>query len=165
MRVRSLPCNYRKFGRNWQLPHRLVLAIIIVGLLAGCALMRPTGSWVELGHHADAEPLSEAIVAFAAEALTEPGATIALAPVPDEQTANGLTLKVREKLLARGYRLSESSSADGAPLTYVVSSYRGQVLLRASLRQTEISVLFVRDSGGTLRANAPLARREKGKVL
>jgi hypothetical protein len=63
------------------------------------------------------------------------------------------------------YRLSELGSADGAPLTYVVSSYRGQVLLRASFRQTEISVLFVRDSGGTLRANAPLARREKGKVL
>jgi hypothetical protein len=153
MRVRSLACNNRKFGRNWQLPHRLVLAIIIVGLLAGCALMRPTGSWVELSHQGDAE------------ALTEPGAAIVLAPVPEEQTANSLTLKVREKLLARGYRLSESGSADGAPLTYVVSSYRGQVLLRASFRQTEISVLFVRDTGGTLRANAPLARRERGKVL
>ncbi len=165
MRALSPADESQPFGPNMRHAYRIVLVIIVAGLLAGCALMRPTGSWVELGHQADAEPLSEAVVAFAAEALTEPGAAIVLAPVPEEQTANSLTLKVREKLLARGYRLSESGSADGAPLTYVVSSYRGQVLLRASFRQTEISVLFVRDTGGTLRANAPLARRERGKVL
>jgi hypothetical protein len=85
--------------------------------------------------------------------------------VPEDQAANGLTLKVREKLLARGYRLGEPGPTDGAPLTYTVNSYRGQVLLRATLRQTEISVLFVRDDGGTLRASAPLARREKAEVL
>jgi hypothetical protein len=165
MRVRSLAHDRRRSGWNWQPAHRLGLAIIVVGLLAGCALMRPAGSWVELGQQADAEPLSEAIVAFATEALTEPGATIVLAPVPEDQAANGLTLKIREKLLARGYRLGESSPVDGASLTYVVSSYRGQVLLRAAFHRTEISVLFVRDGGGTLRASAPLARREKAKVL
>jgi hypothetical protein len=165
MRVRSLAYDSRRFGRNGQFVHQFLLAIIIVCLGAGCALMRPTGSWVELGHQADVEPLSDAIVAFAAEALTAPGATIALAPVPDDQAANGLTLKVREKLVARGYRLSEPGPADSALLTYVVSNYRGQVLLRATFRQTEISVLFVRDDGGTLRASTPLARREKAKVL
>jgi|EndMetStandDraft_7_1072992.scaffolds.fasta_scaffold14174_3 hypothetical protein len=164
MRSRPLENDGRRFGWNRQLTHRLLLAIIIACLIAGCALMRPTGSWVELGHQADAEPLSDAIVAFAAEALTAPGATIALAPVPDDQAANGLTLKVREKLVARGYRLGESGPADGAPLTYVVSNYRGRVLLRASFRQTEISVLFVRDDSGILGAGAPLARREKAKV-
>jgi hypothetical protein len=87
-----------------------------------------------------------------------------LAPVPEEQTANTLTLKAREKLLARGYRLGEPGPADAAPLSYMVSAYRGQVLLRAAFRGTDISVMFVRD-GGTLRASAPLARREKGKVL
>jgi hypothetical protein len=165
MRTSFLACESKPFDPKRCRAHRLVLAIIIACLVASCALMRPTGSWVELGHQADADPLSEAIVAFAAEVLTEPGSTIALAPVPEEQTTNALTLKVREKLLARGYRLDDSGPANGSPLTYVVSSYRGQVLLRAAFRQTEISVLFVRDSGGTLRASAPLARREKAKVL
>jgi hypothetical protein len=165
MRASFPACDSQKFGCDRRHAHRLFSTIIIVALLAGCALMRPTGSWVELGHQADAEPLSEAIVAFAAEGLTEPGATIALAPVPEEQTANALTLKVREKLLARGYRLADTGPANGTPLTYIVSSYRGQVLLRANFRQTAISVLFVRDGGGTLRASAPLARREKAKVL
>ena len=165
MRALSPADESQPFGPNMRHPYRLVLAIIVAGLLAGCALMRPTGSWVELSQQADAEPLSEAIVAFAAEALTEPGATIVLAPVPEDQAANGLTLKIREKLLARGYRLGESSPVDGASLTYVVSSYRGQVLLRAAFHRTEISVLLVGDGGGTLRASAPLARREKAKVL
>ena len=165
MRASSPTCESQQFGLNRRHAYRLVLAIIIAGFAASCALMRPTGSWVELGHQADAEPLSEAIVAFAAEGLTEPGATIALAPVPEEQTTNTLTLKVREKLIARGYQLDDSGPANGSPLTYVVSSYRGQVLLRANFRQTDISVLFVRDGGGTLRASAPLARREKAKVL
>jgi hypothetical protein len=165
MRIPPLACDSRRFGSNWRHAHRLLPSIIIVAILAGCGLMRPNGSWVELGHQADVEPLSEAILAFAAEVLTEPGATIALAPVPEEQTTNALTLKVREKLLARGYRLGDAGPANGSPLTYVVSSYRGQVLLRANFHQTEISVLFVRDGGGTLRASAPLARREKAKVL
>jgi hypothetical protein len=165
MRASSPTYESQQFGPKRRRAYRLVLAIIIACFAASCALMRPTGSWVELGHQADAEPLSEAIVAFATEALTEPGATIALAPVPEEQTTNALTLKVREKLLARGYRLDDSGLAKGSPLTYVVSSYRGQVLLRASFRQTEISVLFARDGGGALRASAPLARREKAKVL
>ncbi len=47
----------------------------------------------------------------------------------------------------------------------MVSSYGGQILLRISFRQTEVSVLFARDGGGVLRASAPLARREKAKVL
>jgi hypothetical protein len=165
MLFHSLSPDGGKFGDSQQPANGPLLAIIIVCLLAGCALMRPTGSWVELGQQTDAEPLSEAIVAFAAEAPTEPGAIIALAPVPEDQAANDLTLKVREKLLARGYRLGEQGPANGAPLTYVVSNYRGQVLLRVTFRETQISVLFVRDSGGTLRVSAPLARREKGKVL
>jgi hypothetical protein len=165
MFTHSLTPGRRRLGGTQQPGNGLLIALIVVGLLAGCALMRPTGSWVELGQQVDAEPLSEAIVAFAAEAPTEPGAMIALAPVPEDQAANGLTLKVREKLLARGYRLGEQGPANGAPLTYVVSSYRGQVLLRATFRETQISLLFVRDNGGTLRASAPLARREKGKVL
>ena len=69
MRALSPADESRQFGPNMRHAYRLVLAIIVAGLLAGCALMRPTGSWVELGHQADAEPLSEAVVAFAAEAL------------------------------------------------------------------------------------------------
>jgi hypothetical protein len=136
----------------------LLIAVLAVAPLAGCGIFRPIGSWVELAHDADAEPLAEAIVVFVAEAVTEPSATIALAPPPDDQAANLLTLKVREKLLARGYRLGDQGPQR---LSYFVSSYGGQILLRASFRQTEISVLFARDGNGALRASAPLARRER----
>jgi hypothetical protein len=73
MRALSPAHESQQFGPNMRHAYRIVLVIIVAGLLAGCALMRPTGSWVELSHQVDAEPLSEAIVAFAAEALSEPG--------------------------------------------------------------------------------------------
>ncbi len=165
MRSRPLAFDDQGSGNRIRHKRRLLLAIFLIGLLAGCALLRPVGSWVELTHEADAEPLSEAIVAFVADSQNEPGATIALAAVPEVQAANPLTQRVREKLMARGYQLSEPEGADGAALTYVVSRYGKQVLLRASFRQTAVSVLFARDGNGALRASAPLARREKGKVL
>ncbi len=99
----SQPGNAARHQRRW-LP-----AIVIVGLLAGCALLRPSTSWVELAQDADAEPLSEAIVVFVAEALSNPGANVALAPVPEDQAANRLTMRVSEKLLARGFRISEAT--------------------------------------------------------
>jgi hypothetical protein len=136
----------------------LLIAVLAVAPLAGCGIFRPIGSWVELTYDADAEPLAEAIVVFVAQAVTEPGATIALVPPPENQAANLLTLKIREKLLARGYRLDEEGPQR---LSYFVSNYGGQILLRASFRQTEISVLFARDGSGALRASAPLARRER----
>jgi hypothetical protein len=149
---------FAPFGLGNNTRRMLLIAVLAVAPLAGCGIFRPIGSWVELTHDADAEPLAEAIVVFVAQAVTEPGATIALAPPPDNQAANLLTLKVREKLLARGYRLDDQ---DPQRLSYFVSSYGGQILLRVSFRQTEISVLFARDGSGALRASAPLARRER----
>jgi hypothetical protein len=153
-------------GRDRMRPFcRLLPMILIAGLFAGCALLRPAGSWVELASAADAEPLSEAIVVFVAESLNEPGATIVLASLPEDQASNPLTLRVREKLLARGYQFDETGSVHRDLLSYVVSRYADRILLRVTFRQTEVSVLFARDGSGALRASAPLARREKAKVL
>ena len=149
-------------------PPRILLTIAIIitaGLLASCTMFRPSGSWVELSDEADAGPLSDAIVACVAEAAPQRGAIIELASLPEGQAGNPLTLQIREKLSQHGYRFASPGAAGQHHLQYLVNRYGRDVLLRITLDGVEVSVLFARDAGGSLKAAAPLAMRQKGKVL
>jgi len=143
----------------------LCLALAAISL-AGCSLIRPTESWVEMGADGDAVPLSETIVVFVAQSVpVAGGAAIILAAPPATQAANLVSLQVREKLEARGYTIAAGDAAARHRLRYLISTYGNGIILRITLDETEASVLFARDSGGLLRAGAPLAMRQNGKVL
>ena len=148
-------------------PRILVMIAIIIaaGLLASCTMFRPNNSWVELADNADAGPLSDAIVACVAEAAPQRGAVIELASLPEAHASNPVTLQIREKLTQRGYRFASLEAAGQHHLQYWVSRYGQEVLLRLTLDGVEASVLFARDANGALKAAAPLAMRQKGKVL
>ena len=140
-----------------------LLPALAAALLAGCALFRPNGSWVEMDAGMEVAPISDAIVVFVAQSVPQAGAAIVIAPVPEAQTSHPLAVEVRQKLTARGYRLD--ADGQGRHLHYLVSPYRDQILLRVSLDGQECSVLFGRDNAGRLRAAAPLAMRQKGETL
>lgn len=140
-----------------------VVASVALMALAGCAIFRPTGSWIELGENRDAGPLADAIASFVAETVPQPGAPIALIPPPPEQSGHLLTVQLREALAKRGFKLDDEGTENVHPLRYRVSSYQGGILLRVTLGGTEASTLFTRDSAGVLQASAPLALRRKGK--
>ena len=140
-----------------------LLPALAAVLLAGCALFRPNGSWVEMDAGMEVAPISDAIVVFVAQSVPQAGVAIVLAPVPEAQTSHPLAVEVRQKLTARGYRLD--ADGQGRHLHYLVSPYRDQILLRVSLDGLECSVLFGRDDAGRLRAAAPLAMRQKGETL
>jgi hypothetical protein len=149
-------------------PPRILMMITIIlaaGLLASCAMVRPSGSWVELGNAADAGPLSDAIVACVTEAAPQRGAIIALASLPEAQAGNPVTGQIRDKLTQRGYRFAGPEAAGQHHLQYQVTRYGQEVLLRVTLDGVEASVLFARVAHGVPKAAAPLAMRQKGKVL
>ena len=148
-------------------PHRilaLIAVIIAAALTASCGLFRPVGSWVEIAVEGDATPISEAIVVFVAQSASEAGATIVLAPPPADQQDNLVSRQVREKLSGRGYTLADAG-ASGHRVSYLVSQYGEQVLLRMTFDRIEASVLFGRDATGALRASAPLAMRQKNGAM
>jgi hypothetical protein len=141
---------------------RLLLIFALTLALAGCGLFQPMGSWVELTSDADCGPLSDAIVVFVAQSVPTAGATIAIAELPAEQGGSRLSVEVREKLISRGYR-PEVGDEGVNRLRYLVTRYGERILLRVTVNDTEASVLFARDSAGTLRADTPLTMRQKGK--
>ena len=148
-------------------PHRILalIAVIVAAVLtASCGLFRPVGSWVEIAVEGDATPISEAIVVFVAQSAPEAGATIVLGPPPADQQDNLVSRQVREKLSGRGYTLADAG-ASGHRVSYLVSKYGEQVLLRMTLDRIEASVLFGRDASGALRASAPLAMRQKNGAM
>ena len=157
----------RPEGLHDPAPARILASIAVIiaaALLASCALFRPVGSWVEIAVEGDAAPISEAIVIFVAQSVPEAGATIVLAPPPADQQDNLVSRQVREELSGRGYTLAGAGST-GHQVSYLVSKYGEQVLLRMTLDRTEASVLFARDATGALRASAPLAMRQKNGAM
>ncbi len=145
---------------------RALCILLLLVPLAGCAMFRPIGgSWVEPTAESEAEPLSETIVAFVAEFVPQAGAAIELVAPPERQAANMLTLQLRSKLAARGYKLEAQGAGARHRLKYVVSRFGDRLLLRVALDGVEASVLFGWDDGGALRAAGPLSMRKQGQVL
>jgi hypothetical protein len=150
---------------------RLFPIIIVLPLVAGCAMFRPTdASWVDASAETDAGLLSEAIVAFVAQSVPQQGTVVDVAAPPEAQSKNVITVQIREQLTGRGYRLEGPDSGPRHRLRYVITQHQDRILLRVTLEGPEVgscvmSVVFGRDGAGRLHAAGPVTMRRKGEVL
>ncbi|MBO0738925.1 MAG: hypothetical protein J2P48_20555 [Alphaproteobacteria bacterium] len=144
------------------------LALLALASLAACA-SGPDASYVgELSASGDAQILATDMVEFVSTQIPAGTGSIALDPIPADQSSNALTPTFTTALRHRGFAVADNEQA-AAPaahhVRYWVTPLDGGDLVRVSIDDhTEASRFFVRSGQSGLQAAGPLMVRQDAEA-
>ena len=141
---------------------RIVNFVVIVTVLLslpGCALFRSEPpSFVADNFQSDAGQLSEYVATLVAEFSPKPDQV--RLPEAETEAAKALTDQLPAALAKHGVKVAPDDTQEAPRLHYVITPFRGGLLLRVRVDSARAALILQRRSGGVLQPATPLVLRK-----